>query len=383
MKSKNPNARLKLFSKILAPAFLAGLGIFLAVHHAHAQTPVATDAAVAPTAGVAKVTREDLFKAVTIAAEFRPYEEVALHAKVSGFVSKMNVDFGDTVKAGQLLATLEVPELQAELANAQAANAKAAADFTNANLIYSRLQSVNKEHPNLVAQQDLDTAQANELTATAAIAAAKANFEKFQTMVSYTQIVAPFDGVITSRYADPGTLIDAQGKPLLRVSDNYRLRLDFPVTVDYVKDIALGAPVEVRVDSLNGKTFAGKISRFTHEVDDNTRTMITEIEVPNLDLELIPGMYANVILQVEQRPNALAIPVEAVSGEKNPTVLVLNQDQQIEERAVTLGLETPEKFEVLSGLREGDLVIVGSRAQFQAGEKVAPKLLAVAARDEK
>jgi multidrug efflux pump subunit AcrA (membrane-fusion protein) len=111
--------------------------------------------------------------------------------------------------------------------------------------------------------------------------------------------------------------------------------------------------------------------------------MITEIEVPNLDLELIPGMYANVILQVEQRPNALAIPVEAVSGEKNPTVLVLNQDQQIEERAVTLGLETPEKFEVLSGLREGDLVIVGSRAQFQAGEKVAPKLLAVAARDEK
>jgi RND family efflux transporter MFP subunit len=383
MKSKNPNARLKLFSKILAPAFLAGLGIFLAVHHAHAQTPVATDAAVTPTAGVAKVTREDLFKAVTIAAEFRPYEEVALHAKVSGFVSKMNVDFGDTVKAGQLLATLEVPELQAELANAQAANAKAAADFTNANLIYSRLQSVNKEHPNLVAQQDLDTAQANELTATAAIAAAKANFEKFQTMVSYTQIVAPFDGVITSRYADPGTLIDAQGKPLLRVSDNYRLRLDFPVTVDYVKDIALGAPVEVRVDSLNGKTFAGKISRFTHEVDDNTRTMITEIEVPNLDLELIPGMYANVILQVEQRPNALAIPVEAVSGEKNPTVLVLNQDQQIEERAVTLGLETPEKFEVLSGLREGDLVIVGSRAQFQAGEKVAPKLLAVAARDEK
>ena len=344
---------------------------------------MATDAAVTPTAGVAKVTREDLFKAVTIAAEFRPYEEVALHAKVSGFVSKMNVDFGDTVKAGQLLATLEVPELQAELANAQAANAKAAADFTNANLIYSRLQSVNKEHPNLVAQQDLDTAQANELTATAAIAAAKANFEKFQTMVSYTQIVAPFDGVITSRYADPGTLIDAQGKPLLRVSDNYRLRLDFPVTVDYVKDIALGAPVEVRVDSLNGKTFAGKISRFTHEVDDNTRTMITEIEVPNLDLELIPGMYANVILQVEQRPNALAIPVEAVSGEKNPTVLVLNQDQQIEERAVTLGLETPEKFEVLSGLREGDLVIVGSRAQFQAGEKVAPKLLAVAARDEK
>jgi RND family efflux transporter MFP subunit len=383
MKLSSPNVRLKLFSKILAPIFLVGLAIFWLVHHAHAQKPGATDVAVAPTASVAKVTREDLSKAVTIAAEFRSYEEVALHAKVSGFVSKMNVDFGDTVKAGQLLATLEVPELQAELANAQAAQAKAEADFTNADLIYSRLRSVNKEHPNLVAQQDLDTAQANELTGTAAIAAAKANFEKFQTMVGYTQIVAPFDGVITHRYADPGTLIDAQDKPLLRVADNYRLRLDFPVTVDYVKDVQLGDSVDVRVDSLNGKTFTGKISRFTHEVDDNTRTMITEIEVANPSLELIPGMYASVILKVEQRTNALAVPVEAVAGEKNPTVLVLNQNQQIEERAVKLGLETPEKFEVLSGLREGDLVIVGSRAQFQGGEKVEPKLLAVDARDEK
>ncbi len=86
----------------------------------------------------------------------------------------------------------------------------------------------------------------------------------------------------------------------MRVSDNYRLRLDFPVTVDYVKDIQLGDPVEVRVDSLNGKTFTGKITRFTHEVDDNTRTMITEIEVPNPNLELVPGMYATVVLKVEK-----------------------------------------------------------------------------------
>ena len=256
-------------------------------------------------------------------------------------------------------------------------------------MIYTRLQTVNQEHPNLVAQQELDTAQASDLTATAAIAAAKANFEKFQTMVSYTQITAPFDGVVTHRYADPGTLIqagtasDSQALPLVRVSDNYRLRLDFPVSVDYVKDVQAGARVEVRVDSLNGRTFTGTISRFTRQVDDNTRTMITEIEVPNPNLELMPGMYANVILKVAQRPQALAVPVEAVVGEKSPTVLVLTHDQQVEERAVQLGLETPEKFEVFSGLSEGDLVIVGNHAQFQAGEKVEPKLLAVALRDEK
>jgi RND family efflux transporter MFP subunit len=278
--------------------------------------------------------------------------------------------------------------LQAELENAQAAEQKAEADYTNTHLIYTRLLSVNKDHPNLVAQQDLDTAQANDLTATAAIAATKANFEKFQTMVGYTQITAPFDGVVTHRYADPGTLIqagtssDTQALPLVRVSDNYRLRLDFPVTVDYVKDVQLGDSVEVRVDSLNGKTFTGKISRFTHDVDDNTRTMMTEIEVPNPNLELVPGMYATVVLNVEKHLQALAVPTEAVSGGKKNTVYVVNHDNQIEERAVKLGLETSDKYEVLSGLNEGDLVVIGNRSGFQAGQKVEPKLIQLSMRDE-
>ena len=370
------------FLKILAVVIVVILGALWLVHRSRAQAPETAELATAPTAGVAKVTREDLFKQVTIAAEFRPYVEVALPAKVTGYVGKMNVDFGDKVKAGQLLATIEVPELQAELDNAQAAAQKAQADYTNANLIYTRLQSVNKDHPNLVAQQDLDTAQANSLATAAAIAAAKANMEKYQTMVGYTQITAPFDGVITYRYADPGTLIDAQGKPLVRVSDNYLLRLDFPVTVDYVKDVKVGDSVEVRVDSLNGRTFTGKISRFTHEVDDSTRTMITEIEVPNADLELIPGMYATVVLNVEKHEQALAVPTEAVSGGKTHTVYVVNHNNQIEEREVKLGLETPDKYEVLSGLQEGDQVVIGSRAGFQAGQKVEPKLIQFSLRDE-
>ena len=388
MKFKIVKSQFGFFFKILAAAFVIGLVGLWATHHTHAQAPVRADLTGAPTAGVAKVTREDLYKEVTIAAEFRPYVEVALHAKVSGYVSKMNVDFGDKVKAGQLLATLEVPELQAELDNAQATEQKARADYTNAHLIYTRLQSVNKDHPNLVAQQELDTAAANDQTMAAAIAAAKANVEKFQTMVSYTQITAPFDGVVTHRYADPGTLIqagtssDTQALPLVRVSDNYQLRLDFPVTVDYVKDVQLGDSVEVRVDSLNGKTFTGIISRFTHEVDENTRTMITEIEVPNPNLELMPGMYATVVLKVEKHLQALAVPTEAVAGEKTPTVYVVNQVNQIEERSVKLGLEMADKYEILSGLHEGDLVVIGNRSGFQAGQKVEPKLIQLSMHDE-
>ena len=376
MKSIIANSRFGKLGIILTTFLVAGLIVLWLAHRAHAQTPSKADQADAtPTVGVAKVTREDLFQQVTIAAEFRPYVEVALPAKVTGYISKMNVDFGDTVKSGQLLATIEVPELQAELDNARAAEQKAQADYTNANLIYSRLQSVNHDHPNLVAQQDLDTAQANDLSTDAAIAAAKANVERYQTMVSYTQITAPFDGVITYRYVDAGALIDAQGKPLVRVSDNYLLRLDFPVTVDYAKDVKLGDPVTVRIDSLNGRTFTGKISRFTHEVDDSTRTMITEIEVPNPGLELIPGMYATVVLNVEKHPQTLAVPIEAVSSGKSSTVYVVNQDNQIEERTVKLGLETPDKYEVLSGLQEGNLVVIGNRSGFQVGQKVEPKLI--------
>ena len=367
---------------------VAGLSLLWATHHPGVQTPAPANSTNAPAAGVAKTAREDLYKEVTIAAEFRPYDEVELHAKVSGYVKDMNVDFGDKVKAGELLATLEVPELHDELRNAMGTEQKAEADYTNAHLIYTRLFGVNREHPNLVAQQDLDTAQANDLAAAAAIAAAKADVEKYQTLVGYTQITAPFDGVVTRRYADPGALIqagtssDTQSLPLVRVSDNYRLRLDFPVTVDYVKDVQVGDPVAVRVDSLNGKTFTGAISRFTHDVDDNTRTMITEIEVPNPKLELVPGMYATVLLKVEKRPQALAIPTEAVIAGSPPTVYVVNPDNRIEERSVQLGLETPDKYEVLSGLHEGELVVIGNPSGFQAGQKVRPKLVQLSLNDE-
>jgi RND family efflux transporter MFP subunit len=376
------------FVKLSAAGLAMVLFLLWAALHSRAQSSMRPDVPGMPTAGVARVTRQDLFKEITIPAEFRPYVEAKLVAKVSGYVRQMNVDFGDKVKAGQLLATLEVPELQDELHSAIASLQKAEADYTNANLLYSRLSSVNKEHPNLVAQQDLDTANASNLSTAAGIAEARAEVEKYQTLMAYTKITAPFDGVVTRRYADPGALVqagtasDTQAMALVRVSDNYLLRLDFPVSVDYVKDIKVGDVIDVRVESLNGKTFPGKIARFTDNVDDNTRTMITEIEVPNPGLELIPGMYATVVLKVEQHPNALSIPIQAVSNAKASTVLVLNRDHQVEDRQVQLGIQTADRYEVLSGLSEGDLVVIGSPSEFQNGEKVEPKILQLSMRDD-
>jgi RND family efflux transporter MFP subunit len=361
---------------IIAAAIITVVICFFLLRKSSAEGTAKTESS--RSVAVATVAREDLFRQVEIPAEFRPYVEVELHAKVDGYMQTENVDFGDEVKSNQLLAVLEVPELKAELDTAIAAEKRAEADYTNAHLICQRLVLVNKEHPNLVAQQDIDTAEAKNDVAEATVAAAKSDVEKYQTLFSYTFITAPFDGVITGRYADPGALIQAgtssdHSKALLRISDNYMLRLDFPVSVDYVQYVKKGSPIEVRVDSLGGKKYTGRITRFTHEVNEETRTMTTEIEVPNPKLELTPGMYAAVLLKVQERPSTLAVPIEAVSSGGKPTVFLVNSNNEIEERPVTLGLETATRYEILNGLIEGDKVIIGIRSEYHPGEKVVPQ----------
>jgi len=375
--SRRPNWKVRLL--ILFVLLIAGAGaVFMAMKSTGinlapgSQTPV--------TVAAAKVARQDIYDEVPIPAEFRPYVESELHAMVTGYVSRMNVDFGDKVKQGQVLATLEVPELMDQLRNAQATRQQADADYANAHLIYTRLREVNQQHPKLVAQQDIDTAQSKDASSAAAVAAAQANIEKYQTLVNYTKITAPFDGVITKRSADPGALVQAgtssdRSMPLVQVSDNYRLRLDFPVSVEYVKDVHVGNPVTVRVESLGGKLFTGRISRFTDEVNAETRTMITEIEVDNPDLEIIPGMYTVVLFKYADHPGALSIPTEALSDTKNPVVYVINASHEIEARPVKIGVEMPDKFEITGGLREGELVMIGNRSQVHPGQKVEPKLV--------
>jgi len=327
-----------------------------------------------------KVTRQDMYNEVPIPAEFRPYIQSELHAMVTGYVDKMNVDFGDKVIKGEVLATIKVPELLDELHNAQAKQQQAQADYDNAHLMYNRLLEVSRQKPGLVAQQDIDTALSKDSSAAAAVAAAGADIERYQTLVDYTNIIAPFDGVITQRTADPGALVQAgtgtnNSLPLLRISDNYRLRLDFPVSVDYVQYVHLGDQVTVRVDSLGGKTFTGRITRFSDKVDEETRTMPTEMEMENPNLEIVPGMYAVALFKFEAHPNALSVPIQAISNPQEPVVNVINADNEIEPRPVRLGVEMPDKYEVTDGLREGELVVTSNATQVHPGEKVEPKLI--------
>jgi RND family efflux transporter MFP subunit len=344
---------------------------------------------------VAKVTRENLAQELVCDGELRPYQEIDLHAKVAGYLQTMTVDIGDHVEAGQLLATIEIPELQDDLAAAKARGersqqevARTQAAYDETHLVFTRISDVMKATPNLIAQQELDDARAKDLAAASALAAAKAQVQiaaaetsKLETMLKYSRITAPFAGVITRRFADPGALIQAgtssstQSLPLVCLSENDRLRLDIPVSVSYVARINNGDPVEITIESLD-QVMTGKVARSTRKVDTATRTMEVEVDIPNPDLKLIPGMYASAKLQLQHRDKTLVVPVEAVSRQKSCTVLVVNAHNQIEQRTVQLGMETPQKVEVLSGLKENELVLIGSRTEFKPGQLVEPRLIA-------
>lgn len=395
-----------------APLLAALLGILLLASCSGTPAKDRQADAASPTVAVAKAERMDLSRAAVLTAEFRPFQEVDVHAKVAGYVKNMYVDVGDRVKAGQLLATLEIPELHDEVQQAEAAERQSEEEILRAqsdverfesahqvaHLSYTRLAAVSKTQPDLVAQQEVDDAmgrdrvsEAQVATAKAALAAAqqqlqvaKANQERVRTLFAYAQITAPFTGVVTRRYADTGSMIqagtssDTQSEPVVRLSQNDLLRLVIPVPESVVPEIHLGSPIQVTVPVL-GKTFPGKVARFADQIDFATRTMHTEVDVPNPTLEMVPGMYAQASVVLNQKKNALAVPVQALDRSENGvTVMVVDANNTIQQRTVKPGIETPSDVEVISGLAENEVVVVGNRGQLRPGMKVQPRFASAA-----
>ncbi len=376
-----------------------------------------------PTVAVAKATVADLSRNLVMTGEFKPFQEVDVMSKVAGYVKKMYVDVGDRVKEGQLLAVLEIPEMGDDLARGTAAIARSNAEVNKAqeevrraqtnheiaHISYTRLQGVMKGQPGLIAQQEVDDAHSRDLASEAQVDAARSSLvaaeqqvnvslaeqARVKTMFNYTNVTAPFSGVITKRFADTGSMIQAgissqtQAMPLVRLSQNSLLRLMLPVPESAVPSIRVGSVVDVKIPSLS-RTLPGKVARFAERVKMDTRTMDTEVDVPNANLTLVPGMYAEVDLTLNRRNAALSTPLAAVDIDDSRkseqglsgTVLVVNTSEHLEKRSVRIGLETSSQAEILSGLREGELVVIGNRAGLQAGQAVKTKEVTMAAAKE-
>ena len=370
-----------------------------------------SDAAAAsiPMARVAVAQRGDIAHTLTLAGQFQPYQVVDVHPKVSGYMVRINVDIGDVVHEGETLAVLEVPELSAqleesvfqlkqskeEIARAQQEINRAKALNFALHLESERLKAAAATRPGLIAQQELDDAQAKDLDSQAQIDAAKAamaaaqqhaeaarsNNERLQALQDYTNVTAPLGGVVIWRYDDTGALIQGGTNsnestlPIVRLSQSSLLRLRFPVPEDDVKYVHLGDPIQVRVDALS-RSFVGKVIRFTRNVDFATRTMETEVDVENNDLSLAPGMYANAALPLASLNSVVTIPVEAlVLNGQQETAYVLDAGNRIQIRNVTVGLQGQKLAGVTSGLEVGDRVLDGGQEKYQQGEIVNPRVI--------
>jgi RND family efflux transporter MFP subunit len=360
-----------------------------------------------PEAAVVRVELRALGNTLTIAGEFKPFQDVEVHAKVAGYIRNINVDVGDHVREGQVIAVLEVPELAAELSGADAAVRRseeeirrAQSDVNRAQSAhaashsgYARLKQASDARAGLVAQQEIDDSQAKDLEAEAQVSSAEAqlsaarqqlemaqaNQKQYNALANYSRITAPFAGVITARLADTGALIQGGTSassgvgPVVRLAEVSKLRLVLPVPESAASQIHLGDPVKAHIQALN-QDFEGKVSRFSDSLDRQTRTMETEIDFANKDGRLIPGMYAETTLSLAKNAQELCVPLEAVARNNNEAmVLTVNKNNEIEERKIKLGFEGEAYVQVLSGVAEGDRVVIGGRSQFHPGQKVQPK----------
>jgi RND family efflux transporter MFP subunit len=359
--------------------------------------------------GVVKVIRKNVGRTLTVSSELVPFQEIDVFAKESGFVKDLNVDYGSRVKKDQVLATLEIPELQLQVKEDDAAVKNAEAQIPHAQeevkrvqaqqkvlqLQYDRLNGVSQSKPGLVAQQEVDDSQGKALASSAQVEAAKSNLqsaesvlaaaeakrEHDQALFDYSKITAPFAGVITQRYANLGTLMQAgtssstQAMPLVKLSQDDLYRLVIPVPESYVKFVHLGDPVSVSVPSLS-RTFPGKVARFSVDVREETRTMHTEVDVPNPSGMLLPGLYAEATITLEKKDDAIAVPLQAVDQDNNQTsVDVVDSSNKIEVRRIVLGIQTATDAEVLSGLQEGETVVASDRSGLKAGQQVHPQTI--------
>ena len=403
------NKRISAKSKwvTLAIAGLAAMGVALLPSCGKVRAKVDSPAAV--TVGVTKVARKSLQRQITLSSELVPFQEIDVYAKESGFVKNLYVDYGSRVQTGQLMATLEIPELEAQLQVDQAAIKNATDEVSRADhelkryraqyralhLEYTRLNGVFESQPGLVAQQEVDDAQGKDLAAASQVDAGESGLEAAQSQLlvgksrlihdqalfAYARITAPFSGVVTQRYANLGTLMQAgtssstQAMPLVKLSEDDLFRLVIPVPESSVRYIRVNDPVDVHVPSLN-RSFPGKVARFSVDVQADTRTMHTEVDVPNRDLLLMPGMYAETTLTLEAKDNVLAVPLEAVNHEgEQTTVYVVSPTGKVEDRVIALGLETSTEAEVVSGLAEGEPVIVSDRSGLKPGQEVRPQVV--------
>jgi membrane fusion protein (multidrug efflux system) len=300
---------------------------------------------------VARAHRGEISRQLTLPAIVRPRDQAVLYAKVAGYLKTIGVDKGDHVQAGQTVAEIEAPELQADLVRQKA-------EVAVADVAYRRVSEAQKKAPDLVMPQTVDDARGK-------LDMARATLERTETLLDYTKIRAPFSGIVAKRSVDPGAFIPAatsgsvsQNAALLTLIDIRSVRIEIAVPEPEVPRVKVGLPVEVTVDELPGRAFEGKVTRFAYALDEASKTMLAEAEIPNATGELRPGMYARARIGIERRTEALLVPAAAVIAGKGQDSVLTVADGKAKRVPVKTGLRDESNIEILDGLSPDQTVIL-------------------------
>jgi RND family efflux transporter MFP subunit len=329
---------------------LAGVGVAVALCAAVASFAQTPPGSAALPIEMVRPHRGDIDRHVKFPGIVRPLQQATLYAKVGGYLKSIRVDKGDSVEAGQLLAELEVPELIADLARNQAEAEVARTD-------YNRMRVAAEKAPDLVMPMDLDQARGK-------YEIAKANLERIRTLLSYTKITAPFSGTITARYVDLGAFVPAatsgsaaQTSGVVTLMDFDAVRVQVAVPESEASRVASGQAVRFDVEAFPGRVFEASITRYSYALNESSKTMLAEIEMPNPGAELRPGMYASLQIAIERHKDVLLVPLDAVLFEKGNASAFTVAGGKAKKMPLKVGFNDGANVEIIEGLNADQPVI--------------------------
>lgn len=337
--------------------------IVFAMQKQEKSRPDSKEAASLPRVQVERPVRKSVSSQLQLNGDILPWEQSTLYSKVAGYLKEIRVDKGDWVKHGDTLAVIDDRETEKEYE-------RAVADFRLQEITYERLQEALPQTPNLVSRQDVDVAKAK-------YESAKATMERLKVLVGYATIRAPFSGVITQRWADPGAMIQAantsmNSMAIVKIASMDKLRIRVDVPESEVPLVKVGTKATVTVRELPGQEFDGKVARFGVALEQNTRTMQTEIDLPNPKHVLRPGMFVRVTLQFVDEENALTIPATAIVAEKNQTFVYCVEKNIARKKPIVIGKDDGVHPVIAQGLTGNELVIISGKESVVEGARVIP-----------
>lgn len=350
---------------------LAGAATVIARLHEEKVLAKDTDAAAIPIVSVIHATAEKPDQELMLPGTLQAYVESPIYARTSGYLEKWYKDIGSRVNKGDLLADIATPEVDQELMQARAAVRQQQSALGIAQISASRWQELRKSDS--VSQQETDQRTSDLQTAQANLAAAEANLKRLEEMESFKHVYAPFSGVITKRNVDPGALINAgaTGREMFDIAQMDPLRVYVNVPQSYGPEIKVGSAAFATLEELPGQKFAGKIARTADAIDPNSRTLLTEVDIPNKDGHLLPGSFGQVHFAVKSEVRRFVIPVNAMLFRaQGPQVAVVGDDGKAHLRSIAIGQDYGASLEVLTGVDAGDRIINNPPDSLEEGQPV-------------